>query len=116
MEAWLCRRLGVAENSVLTAEIQAVFQDGVPAAPWLLQPPIHQELGAAGHLLGRHRVARLMQQAELRARTRKPCWPCSRASRGATGVIGALNRPLGLRRVEPETMLLHTDQGSPVSG
>jgi len=27
-------------------------------------------------------------------------------------VIEALNRALGLRRVEPETLLLHTDQGS----
>ena len=130
-------------------------------------PRIHQELRAAGHPVGRHRVARLMQRAQLRARTRKPFRPCSRARSGAAGVvenllqqdfqppapnrcwagdityirttagwrylavwidlfsrrvvgwkldhrmdaalvIEALNRALGLRRVEPETLLLHT--------
>ncbi len=50
-------------------------------------PRIHQELRAAGHPVGRQRVARLMQGADLRAMTRKPFRPCSRASKGATWVV-----------------------------
>ena len=185
--AWLCRQLGVArsgyyawrqrqeapgkraaENAVITAEIQAVFHEH---RGFYGSPRIHQELRAAGHPVGRHRVARLMQRAELKARTRKAFRPCSRARSGTAGVvenllqqdfhppapnrcwagdityirttagwrylavwidlfsrrvvgwkldhrmdaalvIEALNRALGLRRVEPETLLLHTDQGS----
>ncbi len=101
--AWLCRQLGVArsgfydwrqrqeapgkraaENARLSAEIQVVFQEhrGFNGSP-----RIHQELRAAGHPVGRHRVARLMQQAQLKARTRRPFRPCSRASKGAAGVI-----------------------------
>jgi transposase InsO family protein len=49
-------------------------------------PRIHQELRASGRHVGRHRVARLMRRAELRARTRKAFRPCSKASRGAVGV------------------------------
>ena len=83
--AWLCWQLGVArsgyyawrqrqeaprkragEDTRLTAEIQAVFGD--------------------------HRVARHMQRADLRARTRKPFRPCSGARRGATGVVENLLR------------------------
>ena len=185
--SWLCRQLGVArsgfyawrrrqeapgkraaENARLTAEIQAVFQEH---RGFYGSPRIHQELRAAGHPAGRHRVARLMQRAELKARTRRPFRPCSRASKGAAGVvenllqqdfrpltpnrcwagdityirtaagwrylavwidlfsrrvvgwkldvrmdaalvIEALNRALGHRQVEPETLLIHTDQGS----
>jgi putative transposase len=73
-----------AENTRLTAEIQAVFGEH---RGFYGSPRIHQELRAAGHSVGRHRVARLMQRAQLRARTRKPFRPCSRASRGATGVV-----------------------------
>ncbi|WP_370593483.1 IS3 family transposase [Synechococcus sp. BSF8S] len=50
-------------------------------------PRIHQELRAAGHPIGRHRVARLMRRADLRARTRKPFRPCSKGSGGAAGVV-----------------------------
>lgn len=134
-------------------------------------PRIHRELRAAGQRVGRHRVARLMQRAALRARTRNPFRPRSKASRGAAGVaenllqqdfqppapnrcwagditdirttggwrylavwidlfsrrvvgwtlaqrmdaalvIEALNRALGHRHVEPETLMIHTDQGS----
>ncbi|MFN6337691.1 MAG: IS3 family transposase [Cyanobacteriota bacterium] len=100
--AWLCRQLGVSrsgyyawrqrqeapgkratENAWLTAEIEAVFGEH---RGFYGSPRIHQELRAAGLRVGRHRVARLMQRAELRARTRKPFRPCSRASKGATGV------------------------------
>ena len=100
--AWLCRQLGVArsgyyawrqrqeapgkratENARLTAEIEAVFGEH---RGFYGSPRIHQELRAAGLRVGRQRVARLMQRAELRARTRKPFRPCSRASKGATGV------------------------------
>jgi transposase InsO family protein len=159
--AWLCRQLGVArsgfyawrrrqeapgkragENTRLTAEIEAVFREH---RGFYGSPRIHQELRAAGHPIGRHRVARLMRRAELRARTRKPFRSCSKGSGGAAGVvenllqqefapqapnrcwgvgwkldhrmdaalvIEALNRALGRRQVEPEKLLLHTDQGS----
>lgn len=185
--AWLCRQLGVArsgyyawrqrqeapgkraaENARVTAEIQALFQEHRGCYG---SPRIHQELRASGRRIGRHRVARLMQRAELRARTRKPFRPSSKASRGAGGVaenllqqdfqppapnrcwagdityirttagwrylavwidlssrrvvgwtldqrmdaalvVEALNRALGHRQVEPEWLLLHTDQGS----
>lgn len=185
--AWLCRQLGVArsgfydwrqrqeapgkraaENARLTAEIETVFREH---RGFYGSPRIHQELRAAGHPIGRHRVARLMRRAELRARTRKPFRPCSKGSGGAAGVvenllqqefappapnrcwagdityirtsagwrylavwidlfsrrivgwkldhrmdtalvIEALNRALGHRQVEPEKLLLHTDQGS----
>jgi transposase InsO family protein len=101
--AWLCRQLGVArsgfyawrqrqqapgkraaENAAITAEIQAVFQEH---RGFYGSPRIHQELRAAGYPLGRHRVARLMHRAELRARTRKPFRPCSKGSSGAAGVV-----------------------------
>ena len=76
-----------AENVRLTAEIQAVFQEH---RGFYGSPRIHQELRAAGHSVGRHRVARLMLGADLRARTRKPFRHCSRASRGASGVVDNL--------------------------
>jgi transposase InsO family protein len=101
--AWLCRQLGVArsgfyawrqrqeapgkraaENAAITAEITAVFQEH---RGFYGSPRIHQELRASGRHIGRHRVARLMRRAELRARTRKAFRPCSRASRGAVGVV-----------------------------
>ena len=156
------------ESAHLTAEIEVVFQEhrGFYGSPRILQ-----ELRAAGHPVGRHRVARLMKRAQFKARSRKPFRPCSRASNGAAGVvenllqqafkppapnlcwagdityirtsagwrylavwidlfsrrvvgwkldvrmdaalvIEALNRALGHRRVEPEKLLIHTDQGS----
>jgi transposase InsO family protein len=185
--SWLCRQLDVArsgfyawrqrqevpgplaaENAVITAEIQAVFQEH---RGFYGSPRIHQELRAAGRQVGRHRVARLMQCAQLKARTRRAFRACSRASSGAAGVvenlllqdfqppapnrcwagdityirtssgwrylaiwidlfsrrvvgwkldhrmdaalvIEALNRALGHRLVEPELLLIHTDQGS----
>ena len=185
--AWLCRQLGVArsgyyawrqrqqspgpraaENADLSAEIQAVFQHH---RGFYGSPRIHQELRAAGHSVGRHRVARLMQRAQLKARSRRPFRLCSRANTGAAGVaenllqqdfqppapnrcwagdityirttagwrylavwidlfsrrvvgwaldqrmdaalvIEALNRAIGHRQVEPDQLLIHTDQGS----
>jgi putative transposase len=50
-------------------------------------PRIHQELRASGRHVCRHRVARLMRRAELRARTRKAFRPCSKAGAGAVGVV-----------------------------
>ena len=185
--SWLCRQLGVArsgfyawrqrqeapgkraaENAVITAEIKAVFQEH---RSFYGSPRIHQELRATGLHVGRHRVARLMRRAQLRARTRKAFRPCSKASVGAARaaenllqqdfqppatnrcwagdityirtsagwrylavwidlysrrvvgwkldqrmdaalVIEALNRALGHRLVEPEMLLIHTDQSS----
>lgn len=97
--AWLCRQLGVArsgfyawrqrqeapgkraaENAAITAEIQAVFQDH---RGFYGSPRIHQELRAAGRPIGRHRVARLMQRAGLRAKTRRGFRPCSKAGDAA---------------------------------
>lgn len=72
-----------AENARFTSEIQAEFGEH---RGFYGSPRIHQELRAAGHPVSRHRVARLMQRAQLRARTRKPFRPCSKASRGAAGV------------------------------
>jgi len=71
-----------AENALITAEIQAVFQEH---RGFYGSPRIHQELRATGRSIGRHRVARLMQRAGLRAKTRRAFRPCSKAS-GATGV------------------------------
>jgi transposase InsO family protein len=48
-------------------------------------PRIHQELRATGRPIEHHRVARLMQRAGLRAKTRRAFRPCSKAS-GTTGV------------------------------
>jgi len=73
----------VAENTRITAEIQAVFQEH---RGFYGSTRIHQELAAAGLLVGRHRVARLMRQAELRARTRKPFRPCHKGRSEASGV------------------------------
>jgi putative transposase len=153
---------------VITAEIQTVFREH---RGFYGSPRIHRELAAAGLRVGRHRVARLMQRAELRARTRKMFRPWTKANSGASGVaenllqqdfqppapnrcwagdityirttagwrylavwidlfsrrvigwtldhrmdatlvIEALNRALGQRHVEPEQLLIHTDQGS----
>ncbi|MCP9851135.1 transposase [Cyanobium sp. Morenito 9A2] len=55
-------------------------------------PRIHQELRAAGHPAGRHRVARLMRCAELRARTRQPIRPCHNGRSGASGVVEELQQ------------------------
>jgi putative transposase len=130
----------------------------------LITPQLSRELD-------QQRGSRHMRRAQLRARTRKAFRPCSRASKGAVGVvenllqqefqppapnrcwagdityirttsgwrylavwidlfsrrvvgwaldqrmdaalvIEALNRALGHRQVEPEQLLIHTDQGS----
>ena len=80
---WLCKQLAVArsgfyawrqrqqnpgpraqENAAITTEVAAVFEQhrGFYGAP-----RIHQELRATGRLVGRHRVARLMRRAALKA-------------------------------------------------
>ncbi|MGB8167380.1 MAG: IS3 family transposase [Chthoniobacteraceae bacterium] len=184
--SWLCRQLGVtrsgfyawrqrqeapgkraAENALITAEIQAVFEQH---RGFYGSPRVHRELVAAGRKVGRHRVARLMRRAQLKGRTRKAFRPCRKGSgacgvaenllqqdfqppapnrcwagdityirttdgwrylavwidlfsrrvvgwkleqtMGASMVIEALNRALGHRRVKPEQLLIHTDQGS----
>jgi transposase InsO family protein len=103
---WLCRQLVVArsgyyawrrrqktpgrrqaENAVLTAEIQAVYE---AHRGFYGSPRLHQELRAAGRCIGLHRVARLMRRAGLKARTRRPFRPYKSASRGAHGVADNL--------------------------
>jgi len=100
--AWLCRQLGVArsgfyawrqrqhnpglraqENAVITAQVQAVFERhrGFYGAP-----RVHQELKTTGLKVGRHRVARLMRCAALRARTRRGFRPCRNTASKAAGV------------------------------
>lgn len=100
--AWLCRQLGVArsgfyawrqrqkspscralENVVLTVQVHAVFEQhrGFYGAP-----RIHQELRATGCLVGRHRIARLMRLAALKARTRRGFRPCRNSGQKASGV------------------------------
>ncbi len=85
--AWLCRQLGVAcsgfyawrqrqqnssprvlENADITAQVQEVFESH---RGFYDAPRIHQELRAADHKVGRHRVARLMRNAALKAKTRR---------------------------------------------
>ena len=73
-----------ADNAVITAEITAVFEEH---RGFYGSPRIHQELRASGRHVGRHRVARLMRRAQLRARTRKAFRPCSKAGPGALGVV-----------------------------
>jgi putative transposase len=76
-----------AENAVLTAEIQAVYE---AHRGFYGSPRVHQELREAGRYIGLHRVARLMRRAGLQARTRRPFRPCKSASRGAHGVADNL--------------------------
>jgi transposase InsO family protein len=72
---------------VITAEIEAVFQEH---RGFYGSPRIHQELLAAGRYVGRHRVARLMQRAQLKARTRTPFRHCRNDSGGVSGAVGNL--------------------------
>ena len=134
-------------------------------------PRVHQELRAAGLDVGHHRIARLMSNSALKAKTRRSfrsclntgnrssgvaenllqqefspaalnrCWAgdisyihttggwrylavwidlCSRRVVGWTMgttmeailVLEALNQALGHRQIEPDQLLIHTDQGS----
>ena len=59
---------GAAEIAVITAEIEALFQEH---RGFYGSPRIHQELRGSGRHVSRHRVARLMRRAELNARTRR---------------------------------------------
>jgi transposase InsO family protein len=100
--AWLCRQLGVArsgfydwrqrqhnpgpwaqENAAITVQIQTVFHRhrGFHGAP-----RVHQELRGAGLQVGRHRVARLMRRAVLKAKTRRHLRPCRNSSGRAADV------------------------------
>ena len=185
--SWLCKQLAVArsgfyawrqrhlkpgrrarENEALTGQVRTVFDRhrGFYGAP-----RVHQELRSAGLKVGRHRVARLMRKAALKAKTRRGFRPCSNSSTKAAGVVEnllrqefspatpnrcwagdityirtsnswrylavwidlysrrvvgwamgatmeatlvleALNRALGHRQIEPDQLLIHTDQGS----
>jgi len=106
--AWLCRQLGVArsgfyawrhrrhslgpraqENAVITAQVQTVFDRhrGFYGAP-----RVYQELRAAGHKVGRHRIARLMRHSALKAKTRRGFRPCRNLGNQASGVAENLLR------------------------
>ena len=100
--AWLCKQLGLArsgfyawrqrqhspgpraqENAVITAQVQTVFDRhrGFYGAP-----RIHQELRAAGHKVGRHRIARLMRHSALKAKTRRGFRPCRNSASKTAGI------------------------------
>ena len=74
---------GDAANAAITAQIQTVFQRhrGFYGAP-----RVHQELRAAGLKVGRHRVARLMRRAVLKAQTRRGFRPCRDGGSEGAGV------------------------------
>jgi putative transposase len=101
--SWLCRQLDVArsgyyawrqrqkapgeraaENAVISAEIEAVFEEH---RGFYGSPRNHQELRAAGCHVGLHRVARLMRLNALRAKTRRAFRPCTKATSTACGVV-----------------------------
>ncbi len=75
------------ENAVITAEIQAVFQEH---RGFYGSPRIHKELLATGRQVGRHRVARLMQCVGLRAKTRRAWRPCNQSTSSAPQVAANL--------------------------
>jgi putative transposase len=100
--AWLCRQLDVArsgfyawrqrqqtpgprarENAALSAQVQAVFEQH---RGFYGSPRIHQELRATGLKVGRHRVARLMRKAALKAKTRRGFRPCRNSGSKPSGV------------------------------
>jgi putative transposase len=71
------------ENAVITTQVQVVFDHhrGFYGAP-----RVHQELRATGLKVGRHRVARLMRKAALKAKTRRGFRPCRNRASNAAGV------------------------------
>jgi transposase InsO family protein len=163
--AWLFRQLGVARsgsyawrqrqqnpgrraqgNEAITAQVQAGFDRhrGFYGAP-----RVHEELRAAGLMVGRHRIARLMRCSALKAKTRRGFRPCRNTGNQASDItyirttagwrylaawvdlcsrrvvawaigitmeatlgLEALSRALGHRQIEPDQLLIHTDQGS----
>ena len=72
-------------------------------------PRIHQELTATGRLVGRHRVARLMRRAALKAKARRGFRPCRNSSSATPSrcwacdtdalLLGSLAFPSGVKDV-----------------
>ena len=72
-------------------------------------PRIHQELRATGRLVGRHRVARLMRRAALKAKARRGFRPCRNSSPATPNrcwagdtdalLLGSLAFPSGVKDV-----------------
>jgi transposase InsO family protein len=60
--------LRATENQRLTLEIRTIHRD---VKERYGSPRMHRELLSRGHVVGRHRVARLMRTARLRARQRR---------------------------------------------
>jgi hypothetical protein len=131
--AWLCRQLGVArsgfydwrqrqhnpgpraqENAAITAQIQTVFHRhrGFYGAP-----RVHQKLRAAGLKVGRHRVARLMRRAVLKAQTGVGSGPAATAAAGpltalkSRATVWTMHIPnLGLMMMMMITLIRSRDQ------
>ena len=70
MYAWCKRKpsLRASENQRLTLEIRTIHRE---VKERYGSPRMHRELLSRGHAVGRHRVARLMRAARLRARQRR---------------------------------------------
>ena len=74
-------------NETLRAVIRAIHQTSRQTYG---SPRVHREVRAAGMVGGRHRIARLMREAGLRARTPRRWRPATTNSRHGYGVAGNL--------------------------
>ena len=101
------------ERERLLAEIRSLHAESDQAYG---APRIHQELCAAGQRTGRHRIARLMRAAGLRARRRRRRFPRTTDSRHALpvapNVLGQRFRVEGPNQVwAGDITYLPTDEG-----
>lgn len=106
--SWLCQQLAVAHsgfypwrqrqqnpgrraqgNAALTVAVQAVFERH---HDFYGAPRIHQELRAGDRKVGRHRVARLMHKAALKAKPCREFRPCRNSGSTTAGVAENLQQ------------------------